>query len=170
MTFLAPEIVQILATEEYYEAIYIMPPIAAGVFLTCVSNMYTNVLIYYKKTQYIMLAAIIAALSNVILNFIFIRKYGYMAAAYTTLFAYIILSAGQGICARMVCDKVRGKQNTVYNDNAIALMALITIIISLSGLVFYENRLLRYIAVAIELLVTIFLVTKVLQRWKEKKR
>lgn len=33
LTYLAPEIVRILATEEYYEAIYIMPPIAAGVFL-----------------------------------------------------------------------------------------------------------------------------------------
>lgn len=43
-----------VATEEYYEAIYIMPPIAGGVFLTCVSNMYSNIMIYYKKTQYIM--------------------------------------------------------------------------------------------------------------------
>ena len=33
ITYLAPEIVRILATEEYYEGIYIMPPIAAGVFL-----------------------------------------------------------------------------------------------------------------------------------------
>lgn len=33
LTYLAPEIVRILAPEEYYEAIYIMPPIAAGVFL-----------------------------------------------------------------------------------------------------------------------------------------
>ena len=54
LTFLAPEIVRILATKEYYEAIYIMPPIAAGVFLTSVSNMYSNLLIYHKKTNYIM--------------------------------------------------------------------------------------------------------------------
>lgn len=54
LTFFAPEIVRTLATEEYYEAIYIMPPIAGGVFLTCVSNMYSNIMIYYKKTQYIM--------------------------------------------------------------------------------------------------------------------
>ena len=48
LTMMAPEIVRILATNEYYEAIYIMPPIAAGVFLTSVSNMYSNVLIYLK--------------------------------------------------------------------------------------------------------------------------
>lgn len=52
LTFFAPEIVRTLATEEYYEAIYIMPPIAGGVFLTCVSNMYSNIMIYYKKTEF----------------------------------------------------------------------------------------------------------------------
>lgn len=46
LTFFAPEIVRTLATEEYYEAIYIMPPIAGGVFLTCVSNMYSNIMIW----------------------------------------------------------------------------------------------------------------------------
>ena len=38
LVLIAPEIVKILATEEYYEAIYIMPPIAAGVFFTSISN------------------------------------------------------------------------------------------------------------------------------------
>ena len=69
LTFFAPEIVRTLATEEYYEAIYIMPPIAGGVFLTCVSNMYSNIMIYYKKTQYIMYASIAAAATNVVLNY-----------------------------------------------------------------------------------------------------
>ena len=68
LTFLAPEIVKILATKEYYEAIYIMPPIAAGVFLTSVSNMYSNLLIYHKKTNYIMYSSIIAATVNLLLN------------------------------------------------------------------------------------------------------
>lgn len=54
LVLVAPEIVKILATEEYYEAIYIMPPIAAGVFLTSVSNMYSNVLLYLKSSKHIM--------------------------------------------------------------------------------------------------------------------
>ena len=44
ITFFAPEMVKILATKEYSEAVYIAPPIAAGVFLTSVSHMYSNVL------------------------------------------------------------------------------------------------------------------------------
>ena len=56
MILLAPEIVRIMATQEYYEAVYIMPPIAMGVALTAVSNLYSNILIFYKKTKVIMLA------------------------------------------------------------------------------------------------------------------
>lgn len=42
LTLLAPEVVRILATDEYYAAIYIMPPIAAGIFLNALGNLYSN--------------------------------------------------------------------------------------------------------------------------------
>ena len=148
LTFVAPEIVRVLATEEYYEAIYIMPPIAGGVFLTCVSNMYTNILIYYKKTSYIMYAAIAAAALNVVLNYICIARFGYMAAAYTTLAAYIVLAFGQGIAARKVCRQKRTGDLAVYNDRAVALMAVVTIGLCLSGLLLYEHTALRYAVIA----------------------
>ncbi len=144
LTFVAPEIVRVLATEEYYEAIYIMPPIAGGVFLTCVSNMYTNILIYYKKTQYIMYAAIAAAVINVVLNYFCIAQFGYMAAAYTTLAAYIVLAFGQSIAARKICRQQRGEDYEVYNDKAVAVMAALTILLSLCGLYLYQHTALRY--------------------------
>lgn len=51
MILLAPEIVRIMATQEYYEAVYIMPPIAMGVALTAVSNLYSNILIFIRKRK-----------------------------------------------------------------------------------------------------------------------
>lgn len=72
-----------------------MPPIAAGVFLTSISNLYSNILVYYKKTKYIMFAAIAAAVVNVALNLVAIPLFGYGAAAYTTLASYIILAVSQ---------------------------------------------------------------------------
>ena len=149
LTFVAPEIVRILATEEYYEAIYIMPPIAGGVFLTCVSNMYSNVLIYYKKTSNIMYSAVTAAVVNVALNFIFIKQYGYMAAAYTTLAAYIVLALMQIWSARKVCKEKRGEDYEVYNDKAVGIMAALTIGLSMCGLLLYGNTVLRYIVIAV---------------------
>ena len=85
-----------------------MPPIAAGVFLTSVSNMYSNVLIYHKKTNYIMISSIIAAVVNLVLNYFGIKMFGYLAAAYTTLIAYIILGMMQGIVSGRVHRKITG--------------------------------------------------------------
>lgn len=166
LTFVAPEIVRILATKEYYEAIYIMPPIAGGVFLTCVSNMYSNVLIYYKKTNYIMYSAVTAAVVNVVLNFIFIARYGYMAAAYTTLVAYIVLAIIQMLGARKVCRQKRGENYEVYDDKAVALMAAATIALSLCGLPLYKHTVLRY---AVIVLGGVLGAAFVWKTWKMKK-
>ena len=100
MTYMAPEIVKRYATEEYYEAIYIMPPIAAGVFFTAFANIYSDIAVYYKKTKYVMYPAIIAAVANLVLNYIFIGTFGYMAAAYTTLVSYILMALCQGLCGK----------------------------------------------------------------------
>lgn len=116
MTYMAPEIVRILATEEYYEAIYIMPPIAAGVFFTAFANIYSDTAVYYKKTKYVMYPAIVAAVMNLILNYIFIGMFGYMAAAYTTLFSYIVMALCQGLWARKLCKENGVVGNSVFED------------------------------------------------------
>lgn len=148
VTFLAPEIVRIMATEEYYEAIYIMPPIAAGIFLTCISNMYSNILIYHKKPKYIMIASISAALVNIVTNYILIPMFGYMAAAYTTLVSYIILASVQAYFARRVHKEITG-ENRVYSDYFVMLLGIITVILTLTGLFFYKTFILRYIVIVI---------------------
>ena len=165
LTFLAPEIVRILATKEYYEAIYIMPPIAAGVFLTSVSNMYSNLLIYHKKTNYIMYSSTIAAIVNLILNFICINIFGYMAAAYTTLVAYIVLAGAQVIFARKVHLKETGNKS-VYNDKAVLFMAILTIIAALFGLVLYRYTVLRYALICIGMIAGIKIALAALKKMK----
>lgn len=40
--------------------------------------------IYHKKTNYIMISSIIAAVVNVVLNYFGIKMFGYLAAAYTS--------------------------------------------------------------------------------------
>lgn len=161
MTFLAPEIVKILATKEYYEAIYIMPPIAAGVFFTSFANLYSDIAVYYKKTKYVMYPAIIAAVSNLVLNYIFINLYGYMAAAYTTLFSYILFALFQGIWARKICKEHEIKTGTIYNDKFMIMLAIITTAISLIGILFYRHTFLRYCAIVILGVIIVFVGRKV---------
>ena len=89
---LGPEIIKIIAKPEYYEAIYIIPPVAASSYFTFIYNICSIVELYYEKNRNIMIASILSALINVILNLIFIPIYGYIAAGYTTLISFIILS------------------------------------------------------------------------------
>ena len=166
MTFLAPEIVKILAPEEYYEAIYIMPPIAAGIFFTSFANLYSDIAVYYKRTKYVMYPAIIAALSNLILNFIFISLYGYMAAAYTTLFSYVLFAFFQGVWAGKICKEHGMGKGTIYNDKYMIVLAIITTLISLSGVLFYGNTALRYCAIVFMFMVCIIIGKKVMQNKK----
>lgn len=164
MTFLAPEIVKILATKEYYEAIYIMPPIAAGVFFTSFANLYSDIAVYYKKTKYVMYPAIIAAVSNLVLNYIFINLYGYMAAAYTTLFSYILFALFQGIWARKICKEHGIKTGTIYNDKFMIMLAIITTAISLIGILLYRHTFLRYCAIVILGVIIVFVGRKVMKK------
>ena len=90
LILVGPEIVKILAREEYWGGINIIPPIVAANYAIFGYTLYVNVEHFYKKTIYITWNTIIAAVINIVTNYIFIPKYGYIAAAYTTLFSYLI--------------------------------------------------------------------------------
>lgn len=145
LSLFAPEIVKILATDEYLGAIKIMPPIAAGVFFTSVAHMYSNILVYYKKTKYVMTASIIAAITNVLLNLVFIPIYGYIAASYTTLIAYILLAFFEKYWAKKVCNEYGVSK--IYDDKKIRYLSLITMILTLSCIVLYKVNVWRYLMV-----------------------
>ena len=160
LTYLAPEIVRILATEEYYEAIYIMPPIAAGVFFTAFANIYSDIAVYYKKTKYVMYPAAIAALVNLVLNYIFIKAYGYMAAAYTTLFSYILMALFQGLWARKLCKENGIEGNAVFEDRKLMVLAIATTLLCLLGIALYKFYIIRYLFVVVMAVLSLVLYKK----------
>ena len=102
LTAIAPEIIQILTTDEYFSAVYIIPPIATGIYLTCIYNIFANVILFHKKSVGVMVATVIASIINIVLNAIFIPMFGYVAASYTTLIAFVVLSVFQGIVMKIV--------------------------------------------------------------------
>lgn len=159
LTYFAPEIVTILATSEYYEAIYIMPPIAAGVFFTSYANLYSNIAVYYKKSKYVMYPAFVAAGLNLILNYIFINIFGYMAAAYTTLVSYIVLALLQALWSKKVCADNNNDINRIFDNKRMLLLALCTTAATLMGIPLYANTFIRY-AVILAGMVLVFILGK----------
>ncbi len=145
MTLMSPEIVRILSTNEYFEAIYIMPPMAAGMFLNSLGNIYSNVLLYYKKTQYIMIATATAAVINIALNAVMIPIYGYQAAAYTTLIAHIVMALIQAIVSIRVEKKSnRGYAGSLYNNSILFAISAGLIVLCLICNLFYTHTVLRW--------------------------
>ncbi len=86
---LTPELVLVLGGREYDLAKFVAIPMVLDAFVLFLYDVLVVGEYYAKKTVYIMVGTIIAAVLNVILNYVFILKYGFLAAAYTTLFAYV---------------------------------------------------------------------------------
>lgn len=87
----APEVLKIFATKEYSAGAYIMPVIVAACFFQGMYYAFVNIEFYYKKNIYIMKVSILLAAINILLNYIGISRFGYLAAAYTTMITNILM-------------------------------------------------------------------------------
>ena len=88
---ITPELLFFMGGRGYMEAKYVMPPVMVGYVFQFVYSLYVNIEFYHKKQKNIAIGTTLACIINIILNYIFIPKYGYIAAAYTTLVGYIVL-------------------------------------------------------------------------------
>lgn len=170
LVYLAPEIVRILATEEYYKGIYIMPPVAGGVYFIAVSNLYSDILVYLKRTKLIMVSSAIAATLNVILNYIMIETYGYMAAAYTTLLSYVVMAVLLSIWANREFKKHITEVDFVYDNKLILAMSIATLVISLFAISVYDYGIVRYTVAAVFLILTVLYGIYYLEESKNVKK
>lgn len=139
--FCAPEVVHILSTEEYMQAIYVIPPIIGGIFFQVQYYIYANIVYYYKRPKYVMYASMSAAILNIILNYIFIKKYGFIAAGYTTIICYIV----QAVIDYFAMKKV--VVEPVYNMKFIIGLSVTVIGVALLSNLLYPFTLIRYVII-----------------------
>lgn len=90
---LSPELVQLLGGAKYDQSKYVAVPLVLDAFALFLYNLAVPGQYYAKKTTYIMYGTIAAAVVNIVLNYIFIQRFGFMAAAYTTLASYLLFAA-----------------------------------------------------------------------------
>ena len=151
---LAPDIIVVLGTAEYKAATYVIPIVALGVYFTFVYDMFCCVEFYYGSTKYVMVASVIGATSNVILNALLIPIYGLIAAAYTTLFSYILFM----LMHYIFMHKVMRQQDIageVYDIWFTVLFSILLSVLVFMSLLTYSNSLLRYIVIVL-IMVMIF--------------
>ncbi len=159
---MAPEVIHLLATNEYAEAIYAIPPIIAGCFFQSLYYIFTNVLYYLKRPKIVMYASISSAVINIVLNYFGIKLFGYIAAGYTTLICFAL----QAFVDYIVVKKIMKIE--LYDKKKILFLSGGVIAISLLCSFTYSLPVVRYI---ILLIVIVFIWIKkntVLQLLKNK--
>ena len=88
---LGPEVISVLGGKKYRAAVYVLPPVVMGAAFQFLCNLYVALEQFAKKTVGMAFGTIAAALINLGLNWLLIPRYGYIAAAYTTLVGYACL-------------------------------------------------------------------------------
>lgn len=86
----APEVLMLMSAKEYWGGKIIIAPIVFSSFMIFLYSLHVAVEIYYKSSKYTALNTFIAAIVNIVLDWILIPIYGIMGAAFTTLFSYIV--------------------------------------------------------------------------------
>lgn len=86
----APLLIIILAPKSYAVALSLVPIIVGGFMFEFFYNTYAKYAFYAKKTSMFVLVTIVTGLVNIGLNYLFIPKFGYTAAAWTTLITYAL--------------------------------------------------------------------------------
>ncbi|MDR1629900.1 MAG: oligosaccharide flippase family protein [Oscillospiraceae bacterium] len=140
-----PEVTKLVAGEEYWGGINLIVPLSLGNYFIFLYTLPANIEYYHKKTAYISAGTVLTAIINILLNYVFIKIFGYKSAAYTTMVSYILLFVFHWIIAK----KYRG--NKIYSLKIIMTNIFIVLV---SGCVLllvscnpFLSVLLRYIII-----------------------
>ena len=153
---LAPEVVTIFAPSTYHEAIYVIPPVAMSVYFMYAYSFFAVFEFYYEKTNLVMIATTLSAALNILLNYIFIKLFGYIAAGYTTLVCYILYAAFHYIFMRRLCNEcLDGKQP--YDLRILLLISALFVCVGFVFLMTYDAPAVRY---ALLLIIVVSIILK----------
>ena len=156
----APEILTIVGTEKYLEAKWIIPPIMMATFLTFIYCMFGTILFYYESTKQIAVSSMSGAILNVILNAIFIPRFGYVAAGYTSLVSYFVILIFYYIEMNRCCTKNKISKK-MFDIQSIIIMIFLYLIYSVCILALYDMFWIRYIIVFVTVLLLVVFKTRI---------
>jgi O-antigen/teichoic acid export membrane protein len=118
-----PDIVTILASEKYVDSGELVPIIALGVMLGSVNFLFYTGLLLQEKTVLVTILNTVAAVMNIVLNVLWIPRYGIIGAAYATVLTYIMLN--------VLTYRISGR----YFELHIEWMLLLKAVLSAGGMI-----------------------------------
>ena len=158
----APELVALFAPSSYGEAIWVIPPITMSVFFQYMYAMFVDIELYAEKSRFIATATVIGAGANVLLNYIFIKMYGYYAAGYTTLFCYMLIAMLHYFFMAKIC-RSQGLSKPIYNIKKLILPSIALLSMGFLMLFTYKFNVIRYIIICIILIALVLNKEKIIK-------
>lgn len=166
LILVGPEAINILGTNEYHNAIWIIPPVSFGVFLTCIYGLFVNVELFFGNNKLAALGSFVAAIVNLLLNYIFIHMFGYLAAGYTTLVSYLLLTIVHYFGVKHICKQKDMLLNAVFDIKAVCLIILFFGLLVIGASLCYGFILIRYGLVIVMLTICFVYRRKIIRIFK----
>jgi O-antigen/teichoic acid export membrane protein len=148
---IAPEIMKCLFSESYQEAVWTIPPIAVSVFYMMMYTIFTDVESYFYRTDYIMKASVICAVVNMILNYIGITIWGYIACGYTTMISYILFAFLHFLFMKKV-SREAGMQEHLFNGRHLTMLGVLMMLAGGVCVLSYYHSAIRFCILGILLI------------------
>jgi len=136
---MGPEVIMILGSKAFHEAKWMIAPVLAGCLFQFIYGYFSLMEIYCKRTEYIAIGSVAVAVLKIGLNYLFIPKYGYIGAAYTTMLAYALLLLYHWLVYRHI---FKGK---IFAERQLLFIVLSISILAILLVQTYDTIILRYI-------------------------
>lgn len=154
----APEIISIMAGDGYDQAKWVVAPVAMSLLLLFYAQLFINIEFFYEEKKSLVYASIGSMFVNVILNYLFIPKFGFVVAGYTTWLSYIIFAYANYLAMKKIFIKKKIANNLYNYKMLIGIMVAFTII-GFGGVALYNYLIVRIMFLCIGML-AVFVIRK----------
>lgn len=128
LIMVSPELIMILGDREYWGSTDCVIPVLVGGYFAFIYVLPAMVEYYYEKTKHIAIGTVSAAVINLALNYVCIRQWGYIAAAYTTVATYLLYFVFHYVSAK----RIQGY--SLFNTKQLLLTFLCIFLIGAAGI------------------------------------
>lgn len=132
---LCPEVIHIFTNYNYWDSVYCLVPLSICVFCEMIYSLPANVEYFYKKTIYITTGTLITTFINIVLDIVFVLKWGFIGAAYATTISKLILFLFHWYFSKQI------NKNSIFSPSVIYLCTLSLFTLNFF-IIAYENDIL----------------------------
>lgn len=152
---IGPEVMFLMGPDEYQAGIWVIPPVSSSVYFVFLYFIYGNLQFYFEEKRIVAIGSLITAGANIVLNYIFIKQFGFVAAGYTTLVCYIVYSLCQFFFTKRLLKRKEITEK-IYDNRFFFIVGGLVIAITLFSNFLYQSQIIRYVFLIV-LLAAIFL-------------